>query len=338
MRVALIVAACIGGFTLGCGAQTGVGTACETVEDCENGLICDVHGAIGTCQPADHGHDDEQLQTSLAGADDEHKHDDDEHKHDDAAARSANALAATAPSDHHQHGDEGGSSAHKHSPLDVSDWTAQPSIDADLTQDPLGGWNVRLTLKNFSIEPTSASLAARESEGHLHWYLDGASQGRLYGTWLHVPALSPGEHELRVELSANNHAPLALEGQLLEQTMHLEQATPDGAQHAHEHAALELATTKAPAIEVTAHEDPLNGWNLQVELENFDLAPELASTDHVDGKGHLHLYVNGEKRGRVYNHWIHVADDAHHVRLETSTNDHRTHSVNGSVVAAEIEL
>lgn len=45
-----------------------VGSPCDVAEDCQDGLICDVHGGRGSCQEL-HEHDDE--------------HDEEDHDHPD---------------------------------------------------------------------------------------------------------------------------------------------------------------------------------------------------------------------------------------------------------------
>ena len=50
-------------------------------------------------------------------------------------------------------------------------------------------------------------------EGHLHLYVDGAKRTRLYGAWFYLDGLAPGDHALRVEAVANNHAPYHRDGE-----------------------------------------------------------------------------------------------------------------------------
>jgi len=57
---------------------------------------------------------------------------------------------------------------------------------------------------------------------------------------------------------------------------------------------IEVAAENAPEIELGVYEDPMAGHNLHISLTNFELAPQHASTEHVEGEGHMHLYVDGQ--------------------------------------------
>ena len=50
-------------------------------------------------------------------------------------------------------------------------------------------------------------------EGHAHVYVNGTKIARLYGTWMHIGSLPPGDVEVRVALSSNDHKALAVNGQ-----------------------------------------------------------------------------------------------------------------------------
>lgn len=68
----------------------------------------------------------------------------------------------------------------------------------------------------------------------------------------------------------------------------------------------------------------------------FRWAPERASGEHRDGEGHAHVYVDGDKLGRLYGPWMHLALDAgdHEIRVTLNGNDHRDYLVDGDVVEA----
>ena len=84
----------------------------------------------------------------------------------------------------------------------------------------------------------------------------------------------------------------------------------DHAGGGHDHAAMAKidlpAGDTAPTLTAQVIEDPASGWNLHVQTTNFRFAPEHASTAHVAGEGHAHVYVNGEKLARVYANWYHI--------------------------------
>ena len=81
--------------------------------------------------------------------------------------------------------------------------------------------------------------------------------------------------------------------------------------------------------------DKKSGWNLKVETEDFKFAPENASSDHVPGEGHAHIYVDGEKLTRLYseNYYLGEFDEGQHeIRVTLNTNDHKDYQVDGKLV------
>ena len=61
------------GIALASACDDGIGVACEKDSDCADGLICDVHDGVGTCQE-EHGHETD-------GEDTEHDHGETDHDH-----------------------------------------------------------------------------------------------------------------------------------------------------------------------------------------------------------------------------------------------------------------
>lgn len=91
----------------------------------------------------------------------------------------------------------------------------------------------------------------------------------------------------------------------------------------------------APSLEIEVTEDPKSGFNVELKTVNFTFSPENASKEHVEGEGHAHIYVDGEKIGRLYGNWAHVdelASGEHEIRVTLNTNDHMDYAVDGQVV------
>jgi len=67
---------------------------------------------------------------------------------------------------------------------------------------------------------------------------------------------------------------------------------------------------------------------------------EIVVTD-VDGEGHAHVYVDGEKVGRAYGEWFHlkgVAPGDREIRVTLQTNGHSEYAVDGQPVQAVTTL
>ncbi|MEM9650534.1 MAG: hypothetical protein AAGA65_00470 [Actinomycetota bacterium] len=235
--------------------------------------------------------------------------------------------------DHDDHGD--GHDDHGHSePLEVPDGMAVPTISVTAEADTTSGHNLFITLEDFEIAPESASLDAVDGEGHLHLYVDGKRQGRFYNTALYLDGLEPGEHEVMVEVSANNHAAYAVDGEPIRAMTTI---TVEAGEGDHDHSDGDLfESANPPELSLTVTEDPLSGHNLFVEVTNFEFAPENVGGDAVDGEGHLHLLIDGKKAGRLYGPWTHLSLDpgTHEIAVEVSGNDHVAYGTGGSPIMA----
>jgi hypothetical protein len=106
------------------------------------------------------------------------------------------------------------------------------------------------------------------------------------------------------------------------------------ADHAHGGELFESANPPEISLEIT--EDPISGHNLFVDVTNFDFAPESVGGEAVDGEGHVHLMIDGEKAGRLYGPWTHLSLDpgTHEIMVELSGNDHVAYGNDGTAIMA----
>lgn len=103
--------------------------------------------------------------------------------------------------------------------------------------------------------------------------------------------------------------------------------------NSHDHSeTVEFEGADVPTIEIDVVPDPAGGANIHVTTTNYQIAPEHASGEYVEGEGHFHLFVDGERQLRFYNESIYFAGlvegDAE-VMVELSANDHRPYTANG---------
>jgi hypothetical protein len=104
---------------------------------------------------------------------------------------------------------------------------------------------------------------------------------------------------------------------------------------------IDLPAANAPTVAMELTADPMAGHNLHIITSNFAYAPQQASLGHVPGEGHAHVYINGEKLGRVYGPWLHIASlpkGEVTVEVTLNSNDHRPLSVNGTAISASTTL
>lgn len=81
-----------------------------------------------------------------------------------------------------------------------------PTIKLNVTPDTKSGFNLHIETTNWSWAPDRVNSEAKPNEGHGHLYIDGVKIGRLYGAWHHLDSLTPGRHEIKVTLNANDHS------------------------------------------------------------------------------------------------------------------------------------
>ena len=124
--------------------------------------------------------------------------------------------------DGHDHGADGhankaGSEAHTKmhaAPRDLPA-TDAPEVTLDLSADPHAGYNLWVRTRNFTFAPRAAGLEHVAGEGHAHVYVNDVKLARLYGEWMHIEDLPPGEVTVKVVLTGNDHRPFAVAGQAI---------------------------------------------------------------------------------------------------------------------------
>ncbi|MDH4168317.1 MAG: hypothetical protein OEW42_01890 [Acidimicrobiia bacterium] len=234
--------------------------------------------------------------------------------------------------------DDGGEDhAHGDEPIDVSDLDPAPSLELDVRVDEVGGFNVHAVPADFELAPQAASTDPVAGQGHLHLWVDGEKVSRFYNQWLHVGDLEPGDHEFRVELSANNHSPLAIGDTIIDRSVTVTQPEREG--HGHSSDPVDVSgSAPAPSVEITVTDDPESGFNLRAVPGNHTLTPENVNGKNIEGEGHMHIYVDGEKLTRLYGEWYHLPDTFgagdHEVRVELSANDHSPLAIDGEIIEA----
>ena len=91
-----------------------------------------------------------------------------------------------------------------------------PEVAISVEKDPMSGWNVAITTRNFTFAPELVNADNVENTGHAHLYVDGVKVARLYGPHHHLPDLPVGDREISVSLSANDHSYYVVEGDRIE--------------------------------------------------------------------------------------------------------------------------
>lgn len=115
---------------------------------------------------------------------------------------------------------------------------------------------------------------------------------------------------------------------------------------AHNHGAIkihEVQKGEGPTISLDVKKDPTGGFNVQVVTTNFLWTPEKASKKHIEGQGHAHVYLAGQKIIRSYNNWFHLntfqfatTSGEQLLRVELVGNDHAPITVNAEPISSEL--
>ena len=126
---------------------------------------------------------------------------------------------------------------------------------------------------------------------------------------------------------------------------HDESSLEDDAAHDHGAVMHEAPAGARPVLLLQASASPGGGWDLLTQVSNFDFVPSgvAEGSAHVDGEGHMHVYVDEVKVGRMYGHAYHLSphvlnDGKNEIRVELSAHDHGVITVGGEPVEASLTL
>ncbi|MGB5901106.1 MAG: hypothetical protein WBG66_23145 [Geitlerinemataceae cyanobacterium] len=96
-----------------------------------------------------------------------------------------------------------------------------------------------------------------------------------------------------------------------------------------------------PSVKSIVHTDPMQGWNLELQVENFQFAPEHLDQPSTTTEGHAHIYVNGIKIARLYGNWYHLPElppGVNEVTVSLNTNGHETLMFNGEPIQDTVTI
>ena len=97
---------------------------------------------------------------------------------------------------------------------------------------------------------------------------------------------------------------------------------------------------KLPSISLEVTPALNNGWTISSNVKNFSFAPEKVGEKHVNGEGHMHLYINNKKTARLYGspHYINTLRKGDVVKVTLNSNDHRYYELEGYRVEKKIKI
>ena len=98
---------------------------------------------------------------------------------------------------------------------------------------------------------------------------------------------------------------------------------------------------KPPSISLKATPALGNGWIISTNVKNFSFAPERASEKHLNGEGHMHLYINNKKTARLYGFPYYLNNlkiGDHEIKVTLNSNDHRDYKLSGKTIEQSIKI
>ena len=98
-----------------------------------------------------------------------------------------------------------------------------------------------------------------------------------------------------------------------------------------------------PTLDLKVFKDSMDGYNIFIDIKNFKLDPSQAGKENKDNTGHLHLYVNDIKIGRVYSEWFHIPQryfnlESNLIKVTLNANMHDDITIYGKPIQAVIEI
>ena len=105
-----------------------------------------------------------------------------------------------------------------HSPVDIPSGSHAPTLAIVLHKDTMSGINLEIQTTNFTFSPQTVNQSDITGAGHAHVYANGKKLSRVYGNWFHIAGLPSGENTIMVELNANSHGVIQVDGTPLQDT------------------------------------------------------------------------------------------------------------------------
>lgn len=218
---------------------------------------------------------------------------------------------------------------------------AVPEVSLAVVSDPAGGITISVATAGFEVAPRAVSTDAVPGQGHYLLYIDGEKVLRFYNDDIYFGGVVPGEVTVGVVLAGNDHRPLTHDGEPVAAELQFTVPEHDHSTHSHEEMGPVTFGGPAPMLDLEVVADPTEGFNAFLTVDGLVLSADNASGDPVDGEGHLHIYVNGAKLGRLYGPATHIpvlpAGEVE-VRVAAYSNDHRPYVVDGVPVEATVTV
>lgn len=93
-------------------------------------------------------------------------------------------------------------------PIEISDATIAPQLDASINKDIQDGWNIELLTHNFTFMLPKETGKQSQNEGYATLFINGKLHTRIYSPWFYLPSLQTGTYDIEISLRSSHHEPL----------------------------------------------------------------------------------------------------------------------------------
>lgn len=91
-----------------------------------------------------------------------------------------------------------------------------------------------------------------------------------------------------------------------------------------------------------AIEEPMDmGYSLHAELKNWAFTPHQVGKPYQLNQGHIHVYIDGEKAGRMYSNWYYLgklSKGRHKIAITINGDDHTAFTLGTKMIGKELEV
>ncbi len=98
-----------------------------------------------------------------------------------------------------------------------------------------------------------------------------------------------------------------------------------------------------PSINLKVIKDKIDGYNIFIDLKNFNLNPSEIGKENVSNSGYLQLLINDIKITRIYSNWVHVPQrffnlKENFIKITIHSNLHDEFTINGEPIEHIVKI
>lgn len=99
-----------------------------------------------------------------------------------------------------------------------------PSVMVSAAENPECGWDITTQFENFEFAGAGADMEYAAGEGHVHLFVDGEFLVQVNEPVYHLGGLdlTPGTHQIMVQVNGSDHRPLSVDGEIISASTDLE--------------------------------------------------------------------------------------------------------------------